>query len=105
MYMWRASRGSMLMECSFGPSGVPSFSPPVHFRYIGLSLKPVTGAQVSPLSSLLNRPCGEVPAYQTPASLGCAGWSQNTWLTESPFSPSAAFGNAGGREASRHVRP
>ena len=68
MYMWRASRGSTRIECSFGPSGVPSWSPPHHALRCGCSLKPSTPAHVTPPSAERNSPCGEVPAYQTPGS-------------------------------------
>src|SRR5256885_2980917 len=35
----------------------------------------------------------------------CPGVSQKTCSTDSPFSPGAALGNAGGRSASFHVWP
>jgi hypothetical protein len=68
----------MLIECIFGPSGVPSPGPPVHFSRIGWSLNPVTDSQVSPPSSERNSPCGDAPAYQTPGSLAWPGVSQKT---------------------------
>ena len=62
---------AILAEAGAGPEHICRLNWYVADRkeYIGLSLKPVTGAQVSPLSSLLNSPCGEVPAYHTPGSL------------------------------------
>ncbi len=66
----------MMIECSFGPSGVPSCSEPIHSRYFGSSLMVENGSQVTPPSSERNRPWGEVPAYQTFGSLACAGVSQ-----------------------------
>ena len=71
MYMCAALRGSMRIECSFGPSGVPSLSSPHHALRCGCSLKPSTPRHVAPPSSERNNPCGEVPAYQTP---GCDTW-------------------------------
>ena len=100
-YMWRASRGSTRIECSLGPSGVPSWSPPHHALRIGCALKPATPSHVAPPSAERNRPCGDVPAHQTP---GCDAWpgvSQNVWSTTRPLSGA----NAGGVAASFHVRP
>ena len=57
-----------MIECSFGPSGVPSCTVPIHFRNCGSSLMPENGSQVTPPSSERNRPCGEVPAYHAPGS-------------------------------------
>ena len=76
-YRCAGSRGSMMIECSFGPSGVPSCSDPIHSRYCGSSLMLEYGAQVTPPSSERNRPWGDVPAYQTLGSFECAGVSQN----------------------------
>src|SRR5713226_3473981 len=105
-YRCRGSRGSTLIECRVAPPGGPGFSsPPIHGERIGLALKPATPSQVTPPSSERNRPGGETPAYHTPDSEACPGASQNTWSTASPFSPSAALGNAGGRCASFQVRP
>src|SRR5512143_1389344 len=75
-YRCLGSRGSTMIECSFGPSGVPSCTVPIHSRYCGSSLMVENGDQVTPPSSERNSPCGEVPAYQTPGSLACAGVSQ-----------------------------
>src|SRR5579863_7238382 len=91
-YMWAASRGSMTTWFSNGPSGVPE-SAGTHLSYIGCSLNPSTLAQVSPLSSLTNRPGGEAPAHQTPGSLAWPGSSQNVWSTERALAPSATLGN------------
>ena len=49
---------------------------PAHWPYIGWSLKPATLVQVSPLSSLTNRPGGDVPVHHTPGSPACPGSSQ-----------------------------
>ena len=76
-YMWFLSRGSMRIECIFPPSGVMSFSPPVHFSFIGWSLKPPTASHVTPASAERNSPCGDVPAHQMPGSLACPGANQN----------------------------
>src|SRR5258706_3523194 len=100
-----ASRGSTMIECSLGPSGVPSFSLPIHFRYCGSSLIGEYGSHELPPSALRNKPCGAVPANHTPGSLACPGASQNVWLTLRPCSPSGALGNAGGCATSFHVRP
>ncbi len=62
-YRCRESRGSTMIECSFGPSGVPSCTVPIHVRYCGSSLTYENGSQVTPPSSERNSPCGEVPAY------------------------------------------
>jgi len=45
-----------------------------------------------------------VPAYQRPGSEAWPGASQNTWLTDPPSPPGAAFGNAGGVRASNGAR-
>jgi hypothetical protein len=82
------SRGSTMIECSFGPSGVPSCTVPIHARYCGSSLIGENGAHVTPPSSERNSPCGEVPAYQTPARSAWPGVSQNVWSTARPL-PSA----------------
>ena len=74
--MLRVARSTMI-ECSLGPSGVPSCTVPNHWRYCGSSLMQENGAQLRPPSIERNRPCGEVPAYQTSGSLACAGASQN----------------------------
>ena len=60
----------------YSPSGVPSCSLPIQARYWGSSLRPEKAAQVAPPSALRNRPCGEVPAYQTPGSSAPAGVSR-----------------------------
>jgi len=57
--------------------GCPSCTVPIHSRYFGSSLIGENGAQVTPPSSERKRPCGEVPAYQTPGWLAWAGASQN----------------------------
>src|SRR5678809_1203360 len=75
-YRCLGSRGSTMMECIFGPSGVPSCTVPIHSRYCGSSLMVENGAHVTPPSSERNNPCGDVPAYQTLGSLACAGVSQ-----------------------------
>jgi len=36
------------------------------------------GSHVTPPSMERKSPCGEVPAYHRPGSLGCPGVSQNT---------------------------
>ena len=84
------SRGSTITEWSIEPSGVPSTSGhSAHSPQRGWSFQPATGAQVSPWSSLRNRPCGEPPAYQEPGSSAWPGVSQNTALRERPWaSPS-----------------
>src|SRR6478752_2934301 len=89
------------IECSFAPSGVPSWSPPHHALRFGFALNPATPSHVAPPSTERNRPCGDVPAHHTPGSLGWPGVSQNVWSTTRPL-PSA---NAGGRAASFHERP
>src|SRR6266540_2402859 len=99
------SRGSTMIECSFGPSGVPSCGPPIHALYRGSSFNPETGCHVTPPSSDRKRPWGEVPAYHVPASLAWPGVSQNVWSTARPLSLSGAFANAGGRFASFQLRP
>src|SRR5688572_6568631 len=76
-YKCFGSRGSIMIECILGPSGVPSCTVPIHSRYCGSSLMDENGAQVTPPSSERNRPCGEVPAYHTLGSLACAGVNQN----------------------------
>ena len=65
-----------MTECSFGPSGVPSCTVPIHSRNCGSSFTAGSGAQVTPPSSERNRPCGEVPAYQVSRSLAWSGVSQ-----------------------------
>src|SRR5574339_702425 len=94
----------MMIECSLGPSGVPSCTVPIQTRYSGSSLIMEKGAHDTPPSAERNRPCGEVPAYQTPGSLACPGVSQNVWSTLRPL-PSAFFVKAGGCFDSFHVRP
>src|SRR5450631_2633249 len=64
-YKCAGSRGSTMIECSFGPSGVPSCTVPIHLRYSISSLTGEKGSQVMPPSFERNNPCGEVPAYQT----------------------------------------
>ena len=76
-YRCFGSRGSTMIECIFGPSGVPSCTVPIHSMYCGSSLIGEADVQVTPPSSDRNRPCGDVPAYQTPGSLACPGVSQN----------------------------
>ena len=66
-----------MIECIFGPSGVPSCWAPIHSRYCGSSFTLENGSQLTPPSSERNRPWGEVPAYQTLGSFACAGVSQN----------------------------
>src|SRR5690242_11668380 len=102
--MWRASRGSMTIWFSSGPSGVPE-SDGTHFGYIGLSLKPATLCQVSPPSSVRNSPGGDEPAHHTPGSDTGPGSSQNVWLTARTLPSPSTLGNAGGRLASFHVAP
>ncbi len=92
-----------MIECSLGPSGVPSCTVPIQARYCGSSLIEEKGSHVTPPSSERKSPCGEVPAYQDPGSLGWPGVSQNVWSTARPL-PST-FAKAGGRAASFHVRP
>jgi hypothetical protein len=65
-----------MIECSFGPSGVPSCTLPIHCRYCGSSLMHENGAQLTPPSSERNSPCGEVPAYQTSGCRAFPGVSQ-----------------------------
>ena len=101
MYMCAGSRGSTITECIFGPSGVPSWSPPHHALRCGCALKPATPFHVAPPSSERNKPCGDVPAYQTPGCEACPGVSQNVWSTTRPLSGA----KAGGAAASFHVRP
>ena len=55
---------------------------------------PVTGAHVSPPSSLRKRPCGDPPAYQTPGSSRWPGLNQTTELDASL--ERVAFGERGG---------
>src|SRR5262249_42598843 len=81
-YKCAGSRGSIRIECSFGPSGVPSCSAPIHSRYCASSLTLENGDQLTPPSSERNSPCGDVPAYQTSGWLACPGVSQNVWFTE-----------------------
>jgi hypothetical protein len=49
-------------------------APRLAFRMI---VEAVDAAQVAPPSAERNSPCGEVPAYQTPGSVGMSGVSQN----------------------------
>ena len=98
------SRESTVMECSLGPSGVPSCTVPIHSRNLASSLTEGSGAQVTPPSSERNRPCGEVPAYQVSRSLACPGVSQKVWSTERAGRP-GRLAKAGGCFASFHVRP
>src|SRR5439155_16083998 len=100
-YICAALRGSIRIECNFGPSGVPSLSPPHHALRCGCSLKPSTPRHVAPPSSERNKPCGEVPPYQVPGCDACPGVNQNVWSTTRPL-PSR---NAGGCFASCQVRP
>jgi hypothetical protein len=65
-----------MIECSFGPSGVPSCTVPIHSRYCASSLMLEKGDQVDPPSSERKSPCGEVPANQTPGCEACPGVSQ-----------------------------
>src|SRR5437773_426650 len=95
IYMCFASRGSILIECILGPSGVPSCPPPHHVLRIGWSLKPATPFHVLPPSSVLNNPWGDDPPYHTFGSFACPGVSQNVWLSTRPV-PSGLFGKAGG---------
>src|SRR5882757_9922657 len=76
-YRCAGSRGSTMIECSFGPSGVPSCAVPIHFRYCGSSLIPEKGSHLTPPSSERNSPCGDVPAYHESGSLAWPGVSQN----------------------------
>src|SRR6266436_2213582 len=76
-YRCAGSRGSTMIECSFGPSGVPSCVVPIHFRYCGSSLIPEKGSHVTPPSSERNSPCRDVPAYHESGSLAWPGVSQN----------------------------
>ena len=99
------SRGSTITECSFGPSGVPSCTVPIHPRNCGSSLTDGSGVQLTPPSSERNRPCGEVPAYQVSRSLACPGVSQKVWSTERAGGPPAGLAKAGGCRASFQVRP
>src|SRR5262249_18345471 len=101
-YKCLGSRGSTMMECSLGPSGVPSCSLPIQARNFASSLAEENSLKVSPPSSLRNSPCGEVPAYQTPGSFAPAGVSQKVCLT---LRPPSFLAKEGGRLASRQVRP
>src|SRR5678815_5992937 len=101
-YRCLGSRGSTMMECSLGPSGVPSCSVPIQARYCGSSFRPENSFQVTPPSSLRNRPCGEVPAYQTPGSLPWAGVSQKVCFT---VRPPSFFLKAGGLGDSCQLLP
>ncbi len=101
IYICAASRGSTRIECSFGPSGVPSWSPPHHALRCGWALNPATPFQLAPPSSERNRPCGDVPANQTPGCDACPGVSQNAWSTTRPLPAS----KAGGVTASFQVLP
>src|SRR3990167_5834183 len=98
-----------MIECSFGPSGVPSCSLPIQARNCGSSLTMENGSQVSPPSSERNSPCGEVPAYHALGSFAWHGVSQNVWLTTRPGNLvsglSGALAKAGGRVASFQLRP
>ena len=102
MYMCSGSRGSTRIECSLGPSGVPSWSPPHHALRCGCSLKPSTPVHVAPPSSERNRPCGDVPAYQTPGSRRVARRRARTCDRRCARCRRL---NAGGRAASFQVRP
>jgi hypothetical protein len=66
-----------MIECSFGPSGVPSCTVPIHLRYCGSSLIPENGSHEMPPSAERKSPCGEVPAYHAPGSAARPGVSQN----------------------------
>ena len=94
-----------MIECSFGPSGVPSCSLPIHERNCGSSLIMENGSHVSPPSSERKRPCGEVPAYQAFGSLAWHGVSQNVCLTVRPVLPSGTLAKAGGFADSFQVLP
>jgi hypothetical protein len=50
-YRCAGSRGSTMTECSFGPSGVPSCTVPIHSRNCASSLTAGSGCQVPPPSS------------------------------------------------------
>src|SRR5215510_3126548 len=102
-YRCAGSRGSTRIECSLPPSGVSSLSLPTHRCCSGWSLKPATGAHVTPPSSLRNSPLGDVPAYHVPGSLACPGVNQNTWSTARPRG--SPLTNCGGVAASFHVSP
>jgi hypothetical protein len=65
-----------MIECSLGPSGVPSCTVPIHSRNCGSSLMIENGSQVTPPSDERNRPWGEVPAYHTSRSCARPGASQ-----------------------------
>jgi hypothetical protein len=91
------------MLWSLPPSGVWSLSEPTHFACSGWSLKPETGAQLTPPSSLRNSPFGDVPAYQTSGSAAVDGVSQKTWSTAR--SRGSPVGKRGGDAASFQVRP
>ena len=61
-YMWFGSRGSMMIEWSIDPSGVPSTSGhSAQVDQCGWSFQPLTGVHVSPRSSVRNKPCGDAP--------------------------------------------
>ena len=86
-----------MIECSFGPSGVPSCSLPIQARYCGSSLMMENGSQVSPPSSERNSPCGEVPAYQAFGSLAWHGREPERVIDRAALSaPSGALAKAGG---------
>ena len=104
-YRCAGSRGSTITECSFGPSGVPSCTVPIHPRNCASSLTAGSGSQLTPPSSDRNSPCGDVPAYQVSRSLAWPGVSQNVWSTERAGRPPVGAAKAGGKRASFQMRP
>src|SRR5688500_11261593 len=105
MYICLASRGSILIECNNGPSGVPPCGSPTQSVRLGFSLNPSTPCHVFPPSSLLNNPCGDVPAYHTSDSEGWPGVNQKVCLTARASFSSVALLNAGGLTASCQFLP
>src|SRR6187549_1733319 len=93
----------MLTECSIEPSGVCCSGHSAQVSHFGWSFQPSTGSHVSPPSLVVNSPCGDPPAYQTPGSSACPGMSQNT--ADSDRASRSPVRNAGGLEASLHVAP
>ena len=102
--MCEARRGSINTAPNTWLSGV-TFSGGAHLESIGLRLKPSISDQVAPSSSLRKIPEGEVPAYQTPGSVGSAGVREQVWSTARSAKPSGGLPNIGGRVASVQVLP
>ena len=92
-----------MIECSIEPSGCSPRATRPRWPTSGGRSSRRPASQVSPPSSLRNRPCGDPPAYQDPGLVGVAGGQPEHGL-DARVRVRRPGRKAGGRTASVQVR-